>query len=187
MASSNPYVNEKESDLNKAIEHFEEDIKTLRTGRATPSLLEGVQVEAYGMQNPVKALGNINVEDSRTMVVTPWDKSVMKNLEKSIEAADLGVGVTNEGEKLRITIPEMTEDNRKEMVKKLNEKFENTRISIRHVRDEIKQNIEKAEKEKELSEDEKHQYLKELEEEIEKKNNKLKEVRDKKEQDVMTV
>lgn len=183
----NEYISEKESDLNKAIEHFEEEIKTLRTGRASPSLLEGVQVEAYGMQNPVKALGNINVEDSRTMVVIPWDKSVMKNLEKAIEAADLGVSVTNEGEKLRVTIPEMTEENRKEMVKKLNEKFENVRISVRHIRDEIKQNIEKAEKAKELSEDEKHRFLKELEEEIEKKNNELKEIRDKKEQDIMTV
>lgn len=187
MASSNPYLSQKEADLNKAIEHFEEEIKTLRTGRASPSLLEGVQVETYGMKNPVKALGNINIEDPRTMVVIPWDRSVMKNIEKAIEEADLGVSVTNEGEKLRITIPEMTEENRKEMVKKLNEKFESARISIRHIRDEIKQNVEKAEKEKELSEDEKRRFLKELEEEIEKKNNELKEIRDKKEQDIMTV
>ena len=187
MSSSNPYISEKEADLDKALEHFQEEIKTLRTGRASPSLLEGVQVEAYGMNNPVKALGNINVEDSRTMVVIPWDKSVMKNLEKAIEGADLGVSVGNEGEKLRITIPEMTEENRKDMVKKLNEKLESARIAIRHIRDEIKQNIEKGEKNKEISEDDKHRYLKELEETIEKKNNQLKEIKDKKEEEIMTV
>jgi ribosome recycling factor len=187
MTSSNPYLSQKESDLEKAIEHFQEDIKTLRTGRATPGLLEGVSVDVYGTKNPVKALGNINVEDPRTMVVVPWDKNIMKSVEKAIEDADLGVGVVNEGEKLRITIPEMTEENRKNMVKKLNEKMEEAKISIRHIRDEIKQSIEKGEKEKEISEDDKFRFLKELDKEIEEKNNFLKEIRDKKEEEIMKV
>ena len=187
MPSSNPYVSEYEDELGKTVEHFREDIKALRTGRATPSLLEGVQVEVYGTKNPVKALGNINVEDSQSMTVTPWDKNIMKSLEKAVEEADLGVGVVNEGDKLRIKIPEMTEENRKEMVKKLNEKLENARIAVRHIRDDIKQSIEKAEKDKEISEDDKFRYLKSLEEEIEKTNNNLKEIRDKKEEEIMKV
>jgi len=187
MASSNPYLNQKENDLEKAVEHFQEEIKTLRTGRASPSLLEGVQVEVYGTKNPIKALGNINVEDSRTMVIVPWDKNIMKNMEKAIEDADLGVGVVNEGEKLRITIPEMTEENRRNMVKKLNEKLENARITVRHVREDIKQEIEEAEKNKDISEDEKFRYLKELDAEIDKRNEELKDIRDKKEEEVMKV
>jgi ribosome recycling factor len=183
----NEYISEKEGDLDKSIEHFKEEIKTLRTGRATPSLLEGVAVDVYGTKNPVKALGNINVEDARTMVIVPWDKNIVKNVEKAIEDADLGVSVVNEGERLRVKIPEMTEENRRNMVKKLNEKLEEAKISVRHIRDEIKQNIEKAEKEKEISEDDKFRFLKELDKAIEEKNNSLKEIRDKKEEEIMKV
>jgi ribosome recycling factor len=187
MTVSNPYLSQKENDLDKSIEHFKEDIKTLRTGRATPSLLEGVTVDVYGTKTPIKALGNINVEDPRTMVVIPWDKNVMKNMEKAIEDADLGVSVVNEGEKIRVIIPEMTEENRRNMVKKLNEKLEEAKISIRHIREEIKQNIEKGEKEKEVSEDDKFRFLKELDKAVEEKNNSLKEVRDRKEEEIMKV
>lgn len=187
MSSTNPFIQEKESEFDKTIEHFKEEIKSLRTGRATPSLLEGIYVEAYGTRTPLKALGNISVEDSRTMVVIPWDKNIMKGLEKAVEEADLGVGVINEGDKLRITIPEMTEENRKNMVKKLNEKQEAARISFRHIRDDIKQDIEKAEKGKEISEDDKFRFLRELDEETDKKKEELKEIKDKKEEDIMKV
>lgn len=183
----NEYISNKEEDLNSAIGHFKEDVKALRTGRASPSLLEGVQVEAYGTASPLKALANINVEDPRTLVVIPWDKSSVKNIEKAVEDADLGVNVGNEGERIRVSIPEMTEEKRKDMVKRLNEKLENARISIRHIRDDIKSSIEEAEKNKEITEDDKYRFIKELDEEIEKKNNELKETRDKKEEDIMTV
>jgi ribosome recycling factor len=183
----NDYISSKAEDFESAIEHFKTDIKTLRTGRATPSLLEGVQVEAYGTVSPLKALANINVDDARTLVVAPWDKSSVRNVEKAIEDADLGVNVSNEGEKIRVSIPEMTEEKRKEMVRKLNEKLEKARISIRHIREEIKTSIEEAEKSKEITEDEKFRYIKELDEEVDKKNNQLKEIRDKKEEDVMKV
>jgi ribosome recycling factor len=127
------------------------------------------------------------VDDARTLVVAPWDKSSVRNVEKAIEDADLGVNVSNEGEKIRVSIPEMTEEKRKEMVRKLNEKLEKARISIRHIREEIKTSIEEAEKSKEITEDEKFRYIKELDEEVDKKNNQLKEIRDKKEEDVMKV
>ncbi len=183
----NEYISERENDFDNAIEHFKTNIKTLRTGRASPSLLEGVQVEVYGINSPLKALANINMEDPRTLVVVPWDKNTIRNVEKAIETADLGVNVGNEGEKIRVSIPEMTEEKRKDMVKKLNEKLENARISIRHIRDEIKSDIEDAEKNKEITEDDKFRCIKELDEEIDNKNNSLKQIRDKKEEDIMHI
>lgn len=183
----NKYLQVKQAELEKIIDFFKKEIMSLRTGRANPAILEGIQVEVYGAKTPLNGLANISVADAKSIIVTPWDKSVIKDLEKSIMDANLGVGVVNEGDQIRITVPEMTEENRKELVKKLNEKQEKTRISIRQVRDEIKDDIEKAEKNKEIAEDDKFRFLKELDEEVAQKNNTLKEIRDQKEKDIMTV
>ncbi|MBD3248066.1 ribosome recycling factor [Candidatus Falkowbacteria bacterium] len=183
----NQFIQEKQEDFDKAIEFFKKDIANLRTGRANPAILEKVHVPAYGVMNPVNAVGNIAVADAKSMTVTPWDKNIIKDLEKAIVDADLGVGVVNEGDKIRLNIPQMTEENRKDLVKKLNEKMEQTRINLRQVRDEIKEAIEKAEKDKEITEDEKYDFIEELDEEIKKLNENVKDIRDKKEEDIMTV
>ncbi len=183
----NQFIQEKKEEFDKALDFFKKDISNLRTGRANPALLESVQVPAYGVMNPVNAVGNITVSDAKSLIVAPWDKNIIKDLEKAIVEADLGVGVVNEGDKIRLNVPQMTEENRKELVKKLNEKMEQARITIRQVRDEVKEEIEKAEKEKEIAEDDKYKYLEELDEEVKKMNDQLKEIRDKKEEDIMTV
>ncbi len=159
----------------------------LRTGRANPAILEGVQVEAYGVKNPINAVGNIAVVDTHSLTVAPWDKNIIKDLEKAVVEADLGVAVINEGDKIRINIPQMTEENRKELVKKLNEKMEQARIKIRQVRDEVKEEIEKAEKNKEVGEDDKFKFMEELDKESSRLNTELKAIRDKKEEDVMMI
>ncbi len=183
----NTYTQAKQEELNNAIEFFKKEIGALRVGRANPSILEGVQVEAYGVKNPINAVANITVGDGASLVIAPWDKGVIKDVEKSIVEADLGVGVVNEGDKLRLTVPKMTEENRKDLVKKLNEKQEKSRITIRQVRDEIKDTIEKAESDKLINEDDKFRFIKELEEEISKNNDELKSIRDKKEEEIMTI
>lgn len=183
----NEYIELKQEEFTKAIEFFKKEISNLRTGRANPNMLENVLVDAYGVKTPLNGVATINVPDSQSITVAPWDKGVVKDVEKAIVEADLGVSVVNEGEKIRLTMPKMTEENRRDIVKKLNEKMENSRIQLRHVRDEIKTSIEKAEKEKEITEDEKFTYLKELDEEVKKKNDELKEIRDKKEKDIMTI
>lgn len=183
----NQYIQIKKEELEKAIEFFKKEISSLRTGRANPAMFEGVQVEAYGVKSPINTLANINVNDAKSMTVTPYDRGVIKDIEKAIVEADLGVGVVNEGDKLRITVPQMTEENRKDLVKKLNEKHENSRITLRQIREEIKTEIESAEEDKEISEDDKFRFLKELEEEIKKRNEELEVMRDKKEKDIMTV
>lgn len=183
----NSYLQAKQEDFNSVIEFFKHDISSLRTGRANPAMLDGVQVEAYGVMNPLNAVGNIAVADSRCIVVTPWDKGVAKAIEKGLIEANLGLGIVNEGDKIRLTIPSLTEENRRELVKKLNERFEKARISLRQVREDVKKEIEQAENDKEISEDESMRALKELDELIADKNEDLRVIRDKKEKDVMEV
>jgi len=183
----NKYVLEKRGESNGIIEFFKKEISNLRTGRATPSLLDGVFVDAYGVKTPLNGLANINVADSRSMIISPWDKNTLKEIEKAIVEADLGVGVVNEGDKIRLSMPAMTEENRKNLVKKLNEKMEHARISFRQIRDDVKSEIEKAEKEKEISEDDKFKFISELDEESRRLNDEVKNIRDKKEEDIMRI
>lgn len=183
----NPYVVAKKEEFHNALEHFKRDIGSLRTGRANTAIIEGVMVEAYGAQTPLVGVANISVADARSIIVSPWDKGVVKDVEKSIIEANLGLGVVNEGDKIRLTIPAMTEENRKELVKRLNEKTEQAKVSVRQVREAIKQSIEKAEKDKAISEDDRFRFMEELEAEVKKVNDELKTVRDKKEKDVMTI
>lgn len=183
----NQYLKAKQGELSKAIDFFKKDIASLRTGRANPVILEGVQVEAYGTKSPLSSLSSLSVSDAKSLVVSPWDKNIMKDVAKAIVSANLGVGVVNEGDKIRVTIPQMTEENRRELVKKLNEKMEKARIAIRQTRDGIKEAIEKGEEEKEISEDDKFRFIKELDEEVVKKNEELKKIRDKKEEEILTI
>lgn len=183
----NKYLQAKQGEFDKNIDFFKKEILSLRTGRANPAILEGIQVESYGVKTPLNGVSSISVADARSITLTPWDKGVIKDMEKAIVEANLGVGVINEGNLIRVTIPEMTEENRKDLVKKLNEKHEKSRITIRQTRDEIKGDIESAEENKEISEDDKFRFLKELDEKVAKTNDELKEARDKKEKDIMTV
>jgi len=183
----NQYLSDKKEDFGKAIEFFQKEISTIRTGRANPAILDSVQIEAYGVRNQINAVASVSVTDSRTITVTPWDKSVIKDIEKAISEAQLGLGIKNDGIKLHLTVPQMTEENRKEYVKLLNEKQEQARIRVRQVRDEIKENIEAAYNDKDISEDDKYRFLEELEDEVSNYNEKIKEMRDKKETEIMTV
>jgi len=183
----NKYVQNKKVDFDKAIEFFKKDISVLRTGRANPSLLDGIQVDAYGTKTLLNGLASVTVPEPRSIVIAPWDKSILKAIEKSIIEANLGFNPVNEGDKIRISMPIMTEENRKELVKNLNEKMEKGRISIRKLRDEVKVLIEIAEKNKEISEDDKFRFIKELDEESANRNNEIKEIKDKKEKEIMTI
>lgn len=183
----NPYLAAKQSDFEGVLDFFKRDIGSLRTGRANPAVLDNIQVEAYGVMNPLNAVANIAVADARSITVSPWDKGVSKAIEKAIIEADLGLGVVNEGDKIRLTVPALTEETRKETVKKLNEKMEKARIIIRQAREEVRNAIEKAAEEKAMSEDEKFRGMKELDEFVANKNEELKESRDRKEKDIMEI
>lgn len=183
----NQYLEAKQKDFANALDFFKKEISAIRTGRANPAVLDGIQVEAYGVMNPLNAVGNIAVADSRCILIAPWDKAVIKSIEKAIVEANLGLGVVNEGDKIRLTVPPLTEENRKDLVKKLNEKMEKTRIILRTARDSVKNAIEKAYADKEMSEDDKFRFIKELDEFSAKKNDELKDTRDRKEKDIMEI
>lgn len=183
----NTFIQNKQEDFQNLMDFFKKDISSLRTGRANLSVLDNVQVEAYETLNPINALGNISISEGRDIIITPWDKGVIKNIEKAVLEADLGLGVANEGDKIRLSVPQMTEENRKEVVKKLNERLEKARVTLRQIRDTVKDEITKAEDDKQISEDDKFRYIKELDEFITEKNQELKELRDTKEKDIMEI
>ena len=183
----NQYIQTKQSEFNKAIDFFKKDIAGIRTGRANPAMLDGVYVEAYGTKTAMVGLASISVPEARSIVITPWDKTITKDIEKAITAADLGINPVNEGDKIRLVVPQLTEENRKELVKKLSEKMETARIALRQIRDEIKNTIEEAFKNKTMSEDDKFRFFKELDEETARQNDALKSVKDKKEEEIMTI
>jgi len=183
----NQYIQLHQGELDKSMEFFKKEIGSIRTGRANPSILDNVQVESYGARVPLQQVANISVVDAHCMTIKPWDRNSLKGIEKAIVEADLGLSPVNEGEQIRINIPQPTEEDRKNRVKKLNEKLEQVRIQIRQIRDKIKEAIETAEKNKQINEDDKFRFLKEMEEEIKKQNDKLQEVRNEKEKELMTI
>ncbi len=183
----NIYLEKKQEEFEKILDFFKKDISSIRTGRASTSILEGVFVEVYGTRMPINGVANISVEDSQSIIIAPWDKNTLKDIEKAVVEAELGLGISNEGDKIRLKVPEMTEEKRKELVKKLSEKAEKARISLRQVRDEVKKDIEEAEKNKEITEDDKYNFIEELDKEIDKRNEEIKEIKEKKEEDIMTV
>jgi ribosome recycling factor len=183
----NQYVQAKQENFTKAIEFFKKDILSLRTGRANPSMLDNVYVDAYGAKVLINTLANINVSDKASIIIAPWDKSILKDIEHGIVAAELGISVVNEGDKIRLSMPPLTEENRKDLVKKLGIKMESARIELRKVRDEIKTDIERAFEAKEMSEDDKFRFVKELDEETSKFNSEVKEIKEVKEKDILTI
>ncbi|HNW09708.1 MAG TPA: ribosome recycling factor [bacterium] len=175
------------SDLDKAIEHFQEDIAVLKTGRANPAILDNIRVDAYGVLTPLNQLSSISVPEARSIIIQPWDKNVIKAMEKAVREAGLDLGIANEGDRIRITVPQMTEESRREIVKLLGQKEEQARIAVRNIREDIKEKILAAEKNKEFGEDEKFSLVEELDKTVSDYNNKIKEISQAKEQEIMTV
>ncbi len=180
-------IDNHKEEFNKVIEHFKLEIGTLKTGRANPAMLDMVRVEAYGAMSPINQVASVTVQDARSLVIQPWDKSVLKDLEKAIVEANLNVSPVNDGERIRLNLPALTEETRKEVVKLLNQKAEETKIAIRLERDKIKEEIIEAEKNKEFGEDEKFGQLEALDKKVGEFNDKIKELVDKKEEEIMTV
>jgi ribosome recycling factor len=183
----NDYIKNKEEEFDKTIEFFKKDINSVKVGRANPSMFDGVLVEAYGVKNPINAVANVSVSDANSIILSPWDKNVSKDIEKALVNANLGVGVINEGDKIRVTIPQMTEENRLESVKKVNEKQEKAKISVRQTREDIKKLIEDDFDNKEISEDDKFLFIKELDERVSEINKEIQEIRDRKEKNIMEI
>src|SRR6202045_1813898 len=149
--------------MDKAVEDFRKDLATLRSGRANASLLDSIRVDYHGTPMPVNQLGTMTVPDATMIVISPWDPSVVPLIDKAIRTSDLGLNPTNDGKVVRVPIPSLTEERRKDIVKQLHKVLENHRTALRNIRRDLKEAIEKLEKDKKISEDDKKRGLDELE------------------------
>ncbi len=171
--------------LSSLASHFESEIASLRTGRASPALVENIKVDAYGSINPLKNVASVIIEDAKTLLVQPWDKSLVEIISKAIEISNIGVQPVVAKDSIRISLPSLTEERRKSLAKILKEKTEETRISIRKVRDEVWKDIQEKEKAKILSEDEKFRLKEEMEKKIKHGSDKLDQIAAKKGREIM--
>jgi ribosome recycling factor len=149
--------------MEKAVEDFRKELTGIRTGRANVTLLDSIRVDYHGTPMPVNQLGTLSVPDPATIMVSPWDASAVAMIDKAIRTSDLGLNPTNDGKVVRVPIPTLTEDRRKEMVKHMHKVLENHRTAVRNIRRDVKEAVEKLEKEKKISEDERKRSLDELE------------------------
>lgn len=161
-------LQESEERMKKVIEAFKKNLASTRAGRATPTLLEKVMVDYYGVPTPVNQVANIGVQPPRTLVIQPWDKKILGPLEKAIQKADLGAMPVNDGNLIRLTIPALSGERRQEIVKSLRKELEAQRVAVRNVRRDIIEEIKKAEKDKDFSEDDSHR----IQEKVQKLTNK---------------
>ena len=176
-----------QSKFTKAIDHVESELSSLRTGKATPQLLDSVMVEAYGTRMKINELANVSAPDPTLLMVTPWDKSVLEAIEKAIASAQLNLNPVVDGQIIRIAVPALTEERRKEMVKVLNTKVEDGRKMLRTIRSDEKRSIEDLKNDAGFSEDDIRSYREQLEDIMKKYLAQLDEVAAKKEADLMKV
>ena len=148
--------------MNSSCEFFVTDIKSIRTGRATTNLLENIKIDYHGSSMPLNQLSQISVSDQRSLIVQPWDKSAVDMISKGIQKSDLGITPQIEGDTLRVNIPPMTEETRKNVVKLLKQKGEQSKVSIRNIRRDVQEDIRKLEKEGSCSEDDSRRAITEL-------------------------
>jgi len=149
--------------MEKAVEDFRKDLGSVRTGRANVGLLDQIRVDYHGTPMPINQLGTMNVPDPAMIVISPWDQSAVPMIDKAIRTSDLGLNPTNDGKVVRVPIPPLTEERRKDLVKHIHKVLENHRTAIRNIRRDIKEAVEKLEKDKKISEDDKKRSLDELE------------------------
>ncbi len=142
-----------EDKMNKTLEVLQSDYSTIRAGRANPHVLDRIRVDYYGTPTPIQQVGNINIPEARMMVIQPWEKSLLKPIEKAIQTSDLGIHPTNDGNVIRLVFPELTEERRKELSKDIKKKGDNAKVAIRNIRRDANESFKKMEKSGEMSED----------------------------------
>ena len=155
-------MNTASSKMRKTIETIERDLSGVRTGRASPALLEHIRIDYYGVPTPLNQLANVNAPDPRLLVIQPWDRASLATIEKSILKSDLGLNPVNDGNVLRLSIPPLSEERRKDLVKMVRKRIEEGKIAIRNVRRDAVEELKTLEKNKEISEDDQKRALTKL-------------------------
>ncbi|HXW56581.1 MAG TPA: ribosome recycling factor [Candidatus Cybelea sp.] len=173
--------------MEKAVEDFRRDLAGVRTGRANVALLDHVRVDYHGTPMPVNQLGSLNVPDPQMIVISPWDPGAVPLIDKAIRSSDLGLNPTNDGKVIRVPIPPLTEERRRELVKHVHKVLENHRTAVRNIRRDIKEAVERLEKDKKISEDEKKRSLEELEKLTHSESKKIEDLSAAKEKEVLEI
>lgn len=176
-----------ESRMQKSITALKSELATIRTGRANAALLEHVRVDYYGSPTPVSQVGNISVPEPRMLVIAPWDKSMLAAIEKAILASDLGITPSNDGEVVRIVLPELNEERRKELVKQVRQVGEKAKVSIRNIRRDGNDEVKKRVKDEGLSEDESKRMQDRVQQLTDRFISEIDEIIEHKEKDILTV
>jgi ribosome recycling factor len=173
--------------MDKAVEDFRKEMTSTRTGRASVHMLDGVMVEAYGSQMPLNQLANVSAPEPQLITVQPWDVSQIGAIEKAIRSGDLGLNPMNDGKLVRVPVPALTEDRRKEMVKHLNRVLEEHRTAVRNIRRDGNDSIKKAMKDKKITEDEERGAMEHLQRLTDDEIKKMEEMAKGKEKEVMSI
>lgn len=180
-----PLLKDAESKMDKSVENLQKELSGIRTGRATPQLLDVVHVDAYGTKMKINQLGNVTVPDPHMIVIDLWDKSLIQAVEKAIMASPLGVTPSNDGRLIRIPIPPLSEERRRELTKVANKMAEEARVAVRNIRRNVLEALKKEEKEGKITEDEFHKLSDEVQKLTDKHIEKIDQILKAKEKDIM--
>ena len=183
---SKQILNDASTRMQRTVEHLEEELLNVRAGKASPNALNGVMVDYYGSQTPVSGVASVTVPDAKTILIQPWDKNLIRVIEKAIIDSNIGLTPSNNGEQIRLSIPPLTEERRKELVKQVRGEAETARISLRNARREAVETFKKATKEG-MPEDEAKDGESQAQKLLEKFSKQLDLLLDKKEKEIMTV
>jgi ribosome recycling factor len=176
-----------EERMNKAVKATREEFNTVRTGRARPSLVEHIQVDYYGTPMPLQQIAKVVTPEPRLLVIEPWDKSIINDVEKAILKANLGLNPGNDGNVIRINIPQLTEERRRELVRVVHDMAEKGRIAVRSIRHDVNASLKEMEKKSDISEDSYHRTLEDIQELTNKFIEKIDKILNEKENEIMEV
>ena len=187
IATSKDALAQAKTRMEKAVEDFRKELAGVRTGRASTAMLDNIRVDYHGTPMPVNQLGTLSVPDPTMIVISPWDPGALPLIDKAIRTSDLGLNPSNDGKVVRVPIPPLNEERRKELVKHLHKVLENHRTAVRNIRRDIKEAVEKLEKDKKISEDDKKRALDELEKVTHAETKKVEDLCASKEKEIMEI
>lgn len=173
--------------MNRTIEALEDDYATVRAGRANPRILDNVRIDYYGTPSPIQNVANVSVPEPRIIQIQPWEASLLKDIEKAVLAANIGITPNNDGKVIRLIFPELTEERRKDLVKEIKKKAENGKVSIRNTRRDANDEIKKLKKDSDISEDQAKTFEEDVQKLTDKFVEKIDEITAEKEKEILTI
>lgn len=180
-------ISKTESRMEKRLSHLADDYAAIRAGRANPAVLDKIMVDYYGAPTPINQLAAVSITEARTLMIQPWDASVLRSIEKAVQTSDLGINPQNDGKALRIVFPPLTEDRRKEIVKEVSKMAEESKVSVRNVRRDAVEKVKTMKKNGELTEDDLKKAEKKIQDLTDKFVKEIDKMAEKKQKEVMAI